>query len=45
MRKYWGKILDKWKDLVSLPGVSVYIAGTILSFGVERKLQYLTPTS
>lgn len=41
IRTYKGKIPDRWEDLVSLPGVGVYLAGAVLSFGYGKKAPVL----
>jgi len=37
VERYGGKIPDRWEELVSLPGVGVYLAGAVLSFGYGKK--------
>ena len=39
--KYGGKIPNRWQDLISLPGVGIYLAGAVLSFGYSRKAPVL----
>lgn len=41
VKRYNGRIPDKWEDLVKLPGVGVYIAGAVLSFGYGRRAPVL----
>ena len=41
IRKYQGKIPDRWEDLVALPGIGIYLAGAILSFGYGKKAPVL----
>jgi len=41
IKKYSGKIPDKWEDLVALPGIGVYLAGAVLSFGYGKKAPVL----
>jgi len=37
VNKYNNRIPDRWEDLVELPGIGVYIAGAVLSFGYGKK--------
>lgn len=41
MERYGGWIPDKWEDLVQLPGIGIYMAGAILSFGYGKKAPVL----
>lgn len=41
VKKYGGRIPDKWDELVSLPGVGIYLAGAVLSFGFGKKAPVL----
>ncbi len=41
IKKYKKKIPDNWEDLLSLPGVGVYLAGAVLSFGYGKKAPVL----
>ncbi|MEB3825701.1 MAG: hypothetical protein LRS47_03430 [Desulfurococcales archaeon] len=41
IKKYDGKIPDKWEDLVALPGIGIYLAGAVLSFGYSKKAPVL----
>lgn len=41
VEKYGGNIPDNWEDLISLPGVGIYLAGAILSFGYGKKAPVL----
>jgi len=41
VEKYGGKIPDDWGALAELPGVGVYIAGAVLSFGYGKKAPVL----
>jgi A/G-specific adenine glycosylase len=41
VEKYGGKIPDDWEALVELPGVGMYIAGAVLSFGYGKKAPVL----
>ncbi|RLG76710.1 MAG: hypothetical protein DRO12_04090, partial [Thermoprotei archaeon] len=41
IKKYSGKIPDKWEDLVALPGVGIYLAGAVLSLGYGKKAPVL----
>jgi A/G-specific adenine glycosylase len=41
VEKYGGKIPDDWSALAELPGVGVYIAGAVLSFGYGKKAPVL----
>ena len=36
-----GRIPDRWEDLVQLPGIGIYSAGAILSFGYGKKAPVL----
>ncbi|RLE88022.1 MAG: hypothetical protein DRN04_17565 [Thermoprotei archaeon] len=36
VEQYGGRIPDNWDDLVRLPGIGVYLAGAILSFGYNK---------
>jgi len=37
VNRYNNRIPDRWEDLVELPGIGVYIAGAVLSFGYGKK--------
>jgi len=39
--KYGGKVPERWEDLVALPGIGVYLAGAVLSFGYGKKAPVL----
>jgi len=41
IRRYGGRIPDRWEDLAALPGVGIYLAGAILSFGYGKKAPVL----
>jgi len=41
IKRYRGRIPDRWEDLVKLPGIGVYLAGAILSFGYGKKAPVL----
>jgi len=41
VEKYGGKIPDDWEALAGLPGVGVYTAGAVLSFGYGKKAPVL----
>jgi len=41
MRRYGGRIPDRWEDLASLPGVGAYLAGAVLSFGYGKRAPVL----
>lgn len=41
IKRYKGKIPDQWEDLVSLPGVGIYLAGAVLSFGYGKRAPVL----
>ena len=41
VKRYGGKVPDKWEDLIALPGVGIYLAGAVLSFGYGRKAPVL----
>ncbi len=41
IKRYGGQIPDKWKNLVNLPGIGIYLAGAILSFGYGKKAPVL----
>ncbi|MCE4624965.1 MAG: hypothetical protein F7C35_03775 [Desulfurococcales archaeon] len=41
IEKYNGEVPDKWEELVSLPGIGVYLAGAVLSFGFGKKAPVL----
>jgi len=41
VERYGGRVPDRWEDLVSLPGVGVYLAGAVLSFGYGKKAPVL----
>ena len=41
VEKYGGRIPDTWDELVALPGVGVYIAGAVLSFGFGKRAPVL----
>jgi len=41
IKKYSGKIPDKWENLVALPGIGIYLAGAVLSFGYGKKAPVL----
>jgi len=41
VEKYGGRVPDRWEDLVSLPGIGVYLAGAVLSFGYGKKAPVL----
>ena len=44
MRRYGGRIPDRWEDLVSLLGVGAYLAGAVLSFGYGKRAPVLDST-
>ncbi|WP_428287350.1 A/G-specific adenine glycosylase [Infirmifilum sp.] len=41
IRRYGGRVPDRWEDLVDLPGIGVYIAGAVLSFGYGKRAPVL----
>ena len=41
IKKYKGMIPNRWQDLTSLPGVGIYLAGAVLSFGYGGKAPVL----
>ncbi|MEM0237888.1 MAG: hypothetical protein QXP97_07580 [Desulfurococcus sp.] len=41
IERYGGRIPDRWEDLVQLPGIGVYLAGAVLSFGYGQKAPVL----
>ena len=41
IKRYGGRVPDRWEDLVALPGVGIYLAGAVLSFGYGRKAPVL----
>jgi len=41
IKRYGGRIPDKWEDLVALPGIGIYLAGAILSFGYGKRAPVL----
>jgi len=41
VERYGGRVPDKWEELVSLPGVGVYLAGAVLSFGYGKRAPVL----
>jgi len=41
IKKYGGRIPDRWEDLIALPGIGIYLAGAVLSFGYGKKAPVL----
>ena len=41
VKRYGGKVPDKWEDLIALPGVGIYLTGAALSFGYGKKAPVL----
>ncbi|RLE90446.1 MAG: A/G-specific adenine glycosylase [Thermoprotei archaeon] len=41
IRRYRGRVPDRWEDLVALPGIGIYLAGAVLSFGYGKKAPVL----
>jgi len=37
VEEYGGRIPDSWEELIKLPGIGVYLAGAILSFGFGKR--------